>query len=238
MTPDPANIRADVEDFTDPQGWNGYAYVRNNPLNLTDPNGLSYRVCIQDEDGKQKCTDYNRDEDFRNAVHDSPGASTRGNNDNGQILAGGKVVGTYDRIDVDLPAGVPDMLHQTGMMSDTGVKAAMIATAPEYLVAAGGAAAVELAGQSSLTVFEGAQVAVKEHALRRLASDALKAEAKAAIQQAINSGQIRYISGGTFIGRVILEGKEQVFTGSFVNGVAEVGRISEAIRETLGRFLQ
>jgi hypothetical protein len=35
-----------------------------------------------------------------------------------------------------LPAGVPDMLHQTGMMSDAGVKAAMIATAPEYLVAA------------------------------------------------------------------------------------------------------
>ena len=74
--------------------------------------------------------------------------------------------------------------------------------------------------------------------MRHLASDALKTEAKAAIQQAINSGQIRYISGGTFIGRVLVEGKEYVFTGAFANGAAQIGRITEGIRESVGRFLQ
>jgi hypothetical protein len=111
------------------------------------------------------------------------------------------------------------------------------ATAPEYLVAAGGAAAVELAGQSSLTVFEGVQVAVKEHALRRLASDALKVEAKAAIQQAIQSGRIGYVTGGTFVGRVIVGGQELKFSGAFVNGIAEVGGLVENMRSSLSRFL-
>src|SRR5581483_8565601 len=35
-SPDPANIGADM---TDPQTWNGYSYVRNNPMIYTDPSG-------------------------------------------------------------------------------------------------------------------------------------------------------------------------------------------------------
>jgi RHS repeat-associated protein len=42
MSPDPGNAGA-IED--DPQSWNAYTYVRNNPLNLTDPDGTNYRVC-------------------------------------------------------------------------------------------------------------------------------------------------------------------------------------------------
>jgi RHS repeat-associated protein len=38
LSPDPAGLAA--VDITDPQTWNRYAYVRNNPLALVDPSGL------------------------------------------------------------------------------------------------------------------------------------------------------------------------------------------------------
>ncbi|MGH9436539.1 MAG: RHS repeat domain-containing protein [Terriglobia bacterium] len=38
-SPDPENAGADM---TDPQTWNAYAYVRNNPLALTDPGGQCF----------------------------------------------------------------------------------------------------------------------------------------------------------------------------------------------------
>lgn len=39
ISPDPAGLGA--VNFAEPQGWNRYAYVRNNPLSLIDPLGLS-----------------------------------------------------------------------------------------------------------------------------------------------------------------------------------------------------
>ena len=51
-SPDPANAGADL---LDPQSWNAYAYVRNNPLALVDPLGLCHmgadNVAYDDEPG-------------------------------------------------------------------------------------------------------------------------------------------------------------------------------------------
>jgi RHS repeat-associated protein len=41
LTPDPGGLK--VINLEDPQTWNLYAYVRNNPLTLTDPTGLDMR---------------------------------------------------------------------------------------------------------------------------------------------------------------------------------------------------
>jgi RHS repeat-associated protein len=39
MSPDPGNAGA---VNADPQSWNAYSYVRNNPVNLTDPTGAVF----------------------------------------------------------------------------------------------------------------------------------------------------------------------------------------------------
>ncbi|HUI85297.1 MAG TPA: RHS repeat-associated core domain-containing protein, partial [Candidatus Binatia bacterium] len=41
LVPDPAGLAA--VDITNPQTWNRYAYVANNPLNATDPYGRTAR---------------------------------------------------------------------------------------------------------------------------------------------------------------------------------------------------
>ncbi len=52
-SPDPANAGADPSN---PQSWNGYAYVMNNPLVNVDPGGLDV-TCGTDSSGNYGCTD-------------------------------------------------------------------------------------------------------------------------------------------------------------------------------------
>jgi len=51
-SPDPMNLGADL---LDPQTWNAYAYVRNNPLALVDPSGMDSIDCSQAPPGDQAC---------------------------------------------------------------------------------------------------------------------------------------------------------------------------------------
>lgn len=43
------------QDPSDPQSWNLYSYVRNNPLTHTDSDGRSVNVCTNDASGNQQC---------------------------------------------------------------------------------------------------------------------------------------------------------------------------------------
>jgi len=53
LSPDPAGL--DAADPSDPQTWNMYAYVRNNPTTFTDPDGQEMN-CTQDQNGNLHCT--------------------------------------------------------------------------------------------------------------------------------------------------------------------------------------
>ena len=54
QTPDPAGVAA--VDFTNPQTWNRYAYLGNNPLNKVDPQGLCTGGSEDPNGGSSTCT--------------------------------------------------------------------------------------------------------------------------------------------------------------------------------------
>ena len=80
MTTDRNNAGASA---TGPQSWNGYAYAGNNPLNSTDPDGLTTVACVDNGTGGQNCTVYQNTQDFKNSVANSSGVSAH----DGQIFA-------------------------------------------------------------------------------------------------------------------------------------------------------
>jgi hypothetical protein len=100
-TPDPYNAGADP---TNPQSWNMYSYVINNPLDLTDPTGMDYWVCIGGEYGspytQPQCQDYGGEtiSDLNQALPTDLWAE--GDNQSGAIYStgddyGSGFVGTY-----------------------------------------------------------------------------------------------------------------------------------------------
>ena len=96
MSVDPDN-ESGLDHMEDPQSWNGYAYVRNNPLVLTDPDGENYRVC---DDNGDNCANLTN-EQFAQYRQDSGNISMRAS---GDLYAGDTKVGNasyYDETNAD-----------------------------------------------------------------------------------------------------------------------------------------
>jgi RHS repeat-associated protein len=113
-SPDPENISG-LGHMDDPQSWNGYSYVRNNPLRFTDPNGLDWTVC---ESNGSNCGTVTDDKAFEKYAKDQ-GWTIKGGNiyDNG-----GNQIGTASWSQAGGDAF--SMLNRAGNMAAPGVNLA------------------------------------------------------------------------------------------------------------------
>jgi len=166
MSPDPSSIDGDLVDSENPQAWNMYSYVLNNPLNAVDPDGLDYYLLggsSCNTDGGPKCdkqgyvlgSDGNRQVVTDQQIID--GIATVGANKNGDLtITTGQ--GTFKAELFGTPSTTVtvtpsyddlkfDALLSAGKLGDAGVKAAMVLTAPEYLAMGISFGLVELSGE-------------------------------------------------------------------------------------------
>jgi RHS repeat-associated protein len=102
---DPGNASA---SSSDPQGWNGYAYGRNNPLKYTDPDGMMYRLCTP----SGGCIDNYSDSDFYWNFQSDPSIYLSAG---GSIFADGQYIGYFTHLSddpwyVDLSNGLSNFL--------------------------------------------------------------------------------------------------------------------------------
>ncbi len=82
--------------YENPQTLNLYAYVRNNPLALTDPDGHRYQVCINNQTGGQSCVTLNDDQyqSLYNKQNGQQGIGLPGGPSGGNITCGGSTCGS------------------------------------------------------------------------------------------------------------------------------------------------
>jgi RHS repeat-associated protein len=95
ISPDPAGLSA--ADLTNPQSWNLYAYVLNNPLLATDPNGLD---CVYLNNGADAVESIDHDSNFDECT----GPDANGN-PNGGFWVPGTVASSSWVTDIDMNLG-------------------------------------------------------------------------------------------------------------------------------------
>lgn len=141
-TVDPDHVNGDIHD---PQSWNSYAYARNNPLRVTDPDGREYEICTHAIVGVS-CTTV-RDRQFEKLAR-NPGAGIELRNNT--IYAGNEVAGYYRQISID-PTFV-SVFGNAGLLADAWLKASASEMAKNAAIAAtGGLAAGAFGGGLAAT---------------------------------------------------------------------------------------
>lgn len=94
-------------DQHDPQSFNLYSYVENNPLNRTDSDGHDETVCVYNGNGTQNCRSYTDQQyqDLLKAQNGQQGVGLpNGNLPNGDITCGGQKCGTVTYFEPGLDA--------------------------------------------------------------------------------------------------------------------------------------
>jgi RHS repeat-associated protein len=146
-SPDPGNTGAFPSN---PQSWNSYGYVVNNPLRYTDPHGTTVQVC--DANG-QNCRDLS-DQEFRDFRHDNHRTLSFYGGMTGSIYDGDTFVGTFKQTDVDITSPVfPGLVR--GMHTAAPVVNTLAAVTLAFLTAAGGFGAYGVISDTGVLLIPG-----------------------------------------------------------------------------------
>jgi RHS repeat-associated protein len=207
MRPDPSNVGGDIVDSENPQAWNMYSYVLNNPLNAVDADGLDYYLIGGDQCGQNgvQCDKqgYVLDNNGNRAVvtdqqiNGSNGLAKIDENGNLQInTAQGTFQGEFfdpQPFSVTVTPSFEEQkfmaLEDAGGMATPGVNAALAITAPQLIFMGGATVALSGPG-STLTLEAGAEVTVTPGNAAAISRTGAQAGRKA-VEKALRSYQKR-----------------------------------------------
>ena len=184
MSVDPNNA-GEVDE--DPQTWNAYSYVRNNPLRYVDPDGTNVLVCIV---GQDKCHDYT-DDQYARLLKEQNGKGGITLPDqalpNGDITCRGVKCGTATYFEPPMESanganfaigGLFELAFKGGMSLLEGLFGSGARTTGQAVT---GAAANAGSGATEQVVASGTKAAVQEAVERGAVSEAQKAAVKRAL---------------------------------------------------------
>jgi RHS repeat-associated protein len=194
MSVDPDNAGAIDQD---PQTWNAYSYVRNNPLRYVDPDGTHVLVCI---DGQSKCHIYT-DEQYARLYKQQNGQQginlPGGAFPTGNITCGGQKCGTAKYFEAPLESangmnfaigGLFKFAIEGGISLLEGLFGSGARTAAGE--AAAGAATNAGGGAAQGVVANGTKATVRELVENSALSNAQKAAVKSALNRAGSTANI------------------------------------------------